>query len=40
MNKFLDFLAEVAKTAVVLGLITAMLSYALFHVLGINPFGR
>lgn len=38
MNRILDFLIEVAKTAAVVAVITAMLAFALFHALGVNPF--
>lgn len=40
MNRFLDWLLEVAKTALTLAIITAALALALFHALGINPFRR
>lgn len=38
--KFLDWLLEVAKTALVIAIVTAALAAALFHALGINLLRR
>lgn len=39
-ERIIDWTWEVAKAALTLGIITAVLAAALFHALGVNPLTR